>query len=41
MEMLLCLKCGHKWLPRKGLPVMCPRCKSYNWHKNKDKGEKC
>lgn len=29
-----CLHCGHLWIPRKtGKPVVCPRCKHYDWDK--------
>jgi len=29
---LLCLRCGHKWTPRKhGRPGVCPQCHSGNW----------
>lgn len=31
-----CLRCGHKWVPRgegKGVPTICPRCKSPYWNK--------
>src|SRR5579872_1847598 len=27
-----CLKCGHKWPPRReGRPLLCPVCKSRTW----------
>jgi len=26
-----CLRCGHKWLPRKREVRICPRCKSAYW----------
>jgi DNA-directed RNA polymerase subunit RPC12/RpoP len=33
---LECLRCGHKWLPRKeGTPLTCPRCRSPYWNKPK------
>lgn len=29
---LKCVKCGHKWIPRKAeVPKACPRCKNFNW----------
>lgn len=29
---LLCLRCGHKWLPRSvKRPEVCPHCKRYDW----------
>jgi predicted Zn-ribbon and HTH transcriptional regulator len=34
----VCNKCGHKWDARKKNPVVCPRCKRYDW--NKKKGSK-
>jgi len=32
-----CIKCGHQWIPREEKPQVCPKCKSYNWNKIKDK----
>lgn len=29
-------KCGHQWQPIVQDPVVCPRCKSYNWREIKD-----
>ena len=26
-----CKKCGHKWIPRKENPEVCPKCKTYSW----------
>lgn len=32
-----CNKCGHEWLPRtKNKPLVCPKCKTYNWEKKKE-----
>ncbi|VVB53363.1 Uncharacterised protein [uncultured archaeon] len=33
--MLQCLRCGHKWWPRKPgtIPVHCPSCNSPYWDK--------
>lgn len=28
-----CKLCGHTWQGRVKLPVVCPRCKRYNWHR--------
>lgn len=29
--------CGHKWITRSDqLPKVCPRCKSRDWHQNKN-----
>lgn len=28
-----CLRCGHKWTPRKKQPKYCPKCKSPYWNK--------
>lgn len=36
---LTCKRCGHKWLPMDGPPVVCPRCKSYKWNEPKKKHE--
>ena len=31
-----CLRCGHKWWPRKpGRPQTCPKCRSPYWFKQK------
>lgn len=30
---LCCLRCGHKWMPRRVVVVACPKCKSYSWMK--------
>lgn len=36
IEEKLCLRCGHKWLPRSDkIPVMCPACKTQLWNKKK------
>ncbi|MCK9356285.1 MAG: hypothetical protein M0R22_03925 [Dehalococcoidia bacterium] len=38
---LECLRCGHKWVPRKTEPPKtCPRCNSPYWDKVKWKGVK-
>jgi hypothetical protein len=35
VKILRCLRCGHKWIPRKtvGLPIICPSpdCRSPYW----------
>ena len=36
MEYYKCLRCGHKWLPRKENPACCPNCKSRVWNKPKE-----
>lgn len=28
-----CLRCGHTWLSLLARPVVCPKCKSYQWDK--------
>lgn len=31
-----CLRCDHKWMPRKpGRPIVCPECNSPRWDKPK------
>jgi DNA-directed RNA polymerase subunit M/transcription elongation factor TFIIS len=34
MDMMTCLRCGHRWETRKktGLPAQCPHCKSPYWN---------
>jgi predicted Zn-ribbon and HTH transcriptional regulator len=35
-----CEKCGHQWQQRGATrPVVCPRCKNYNWNKPKRKAQ--
>lgn len=31
---LVCLQCGHHWVPRVSHPKVCPYCKGYNWDKS-------
>ena len=39
IEKLNCLRCGHEWYPvSERLPLVCPKCKSYEW--NVEKKEK-
>ena len=33
-----CKRCGHEWVPRKEEIIICPKCKSPYW--NRDKKEK-
>lgn len=28
-----CKRCGHTWVPRKSVVVICPKCKSPYWNK--------
>ena len=30
---LKCLRCGHKWWPRKEEVRLCPHCKSAYWNR--------
>lgn len=32
-----CSRCGHEWIPKEGKekPVVCPKCKSPYWDKEK------
>lgn len=34
-EGLECLRCGHKWRPRKSTIRICPKCKSPYWDRPK------
>ena len=35
---LLCLRCGHQWIPRRDRrPGVCPICKRYDWDKKPEK----
>ena len=31
-------RCGHTWIPRRTdeKPVVCPKCKNYDWEKGRD-----
>ena len=31
MDVCVCVKCGHTWVPRVENPLVCPCCKRYNW----------
>jgi predicted Zn-ribbon and HTH transcriptional regulator len=35
-----CKRCGHRWVPNKPNPTVCPKCKSYFWNKPKKVKEK-
>jgi len=35
IEILKCKRCLHRWIPRQQEVMMCPRCKSVYWNKNK------
>lgn len=37
MEKLKCVVCEHEWIPRMDNPLMCPRCKSYDYAEGKTK----
>ena len=30
-----CERCSYEWVGRKKEPKVCPRCKSYDWRKEK------
>lgn len=32
---LHCQNCGHDWIPQVEKPVVCPRCKNYDWDNSK------
>ena len=35
----MCERCGHMWVPRNEVVVVCPKCKSYKWNEPKNKKE--
>lgn len=35
IQKLECLRCSHKWTPRKNDIRLCPKCKSAYWDKMK------
>lgn len=35
-----CKKCNYEWESRIENPKVCPRCKSYNWNKEKEETKK-
>jgi Zn finger protein HypA/HybF involved in hydrogenase expression len=37
---LECKRCGHKWNPRKKEVIICPKCKSPYWNREKEHGKK-
>lgn len=37
MKKVKCLRCRHKWIQRVEKPVVCPKCKSPYWDKEKTK----
>lgn len=38
IEKVRCLKCGYEWYPNsESPPKVCPKCKSYEWDKNRVK----
>lgn len=35
-----CLRCGHKWVPRREVyPRICPKCKSPYWDRERERKE--
>ena len=30
-----CVKCGYEWIAKADKPKSCPRCKRYDWDKEK------
>lgn len=34
---LICLRCSHTWIPRKGEVKRCAKCKTPYWNKKKEK----
>lgn len=37
IKKIKCLRCGHKWIPRKSDVRQCPNCKSAYWNVLKEK----
>ncbi len=35
MEKTKCKRCGHEWIKRQDVPIVCPKCKSPYWNKEK------
>lgn len=35
IKQLICLRCNHKWNPRKEDVRMCPHCRSFYWDREK------
>lgn len=42
IQALNCIRCGYKWFPRKenAQPIQCPKCKTYEWNKERTKKKK-
>jgi len=34
---LICLRCGHRWVPRKDEVRVCPRCHNPYWDRPREK----
>lgn len=32
VQTLNCNRCGYKWVPRKAVVYLCPKCKSPKWN---------
>ena len=32
VDIKTCQKCRHQWVARQENPVVCPRCRTYNWN---------
>jgi predicted nucleic acid-binding Zn-ribbon protein len=37
---LLCLRCGHQWLPRTEVIYTCPKCQSRRWNEPPEQDDK-
>lgn len=35
MHKFTCSKCKHTWIPRIDCPAQCPKCKTYNYMKER------
>lgn len=40
IKKIKCLRCGFEWIPRTETPKACPRCKSYDWNKQREEIKK-
>ena len=36
----ICKRCGHSWIPRKNKVIICPKCKSPYWDRERTNKKK-